>query len=117
MVSKHSKIIHHYYTLSGEGIDIKSVSIISPGIEDVHVLEMAYREKRVLITFDTDFGELVFKRKLKSSGVILLRIHPYSVESILYLLYKAFSRSVLIDFSITFCVVEDGRIRVRYLSS
>lgn len=102
--------------LTKKGFDIQSISILNPGIEDTEVLKLAWREKRVLITFDKDFGELVFKRKLRSRGVILLRIHPYSVDSILYLLYKVFSRSVIIDFSIVFCVVEEQRMRVIYLT-
>lgn len=77
---------------------------------------MARRQNRVLLTFDKDFGELVFKRKIKSSGVILLRIHPYTIDSILYLLYKVFSRSDIIDFSMAFCVVEEQRMRVIYIT-
>ncbi len=102
------------FKLEEKGLDIKSMSFLNPGADDTIVLDIANREKRVLITFDKDFGELIFKRKLRSSGVILLRVHPSSVDTILYLLYKVFSRSVLIDFSIAFCVVEEKRLRVVY---
>ena len=48
---------------------------ITPGINDVLVLARATAEERTLITFDKDFGELVFRQKLKApSGIILIRI-------------------------------------------
>ena len=55
-------------------IDIKSVSLLNPGADDIEVLGMARRQNRILLTFDKDFGELVFKHKIKSSGVLLLGI-------------------------------------------
>ena len=102
--------------IAEKGIDIKSISTLSPGLEDIDVLKLAHREKRILITFDKDFGELIFKRKLRSNGVILLRMHPYSVDSILNVLHKVFSRSVIVDFSAAFCVVEEQRMRVIYFA-
>ena len=38
-------------------------------------LDKARSEQRILVTDDKDFGELVFRRKLPSAGVILLRLH------------------------------------------
>jgi len=42
-------------------IDIASILDISPGLSDREVMDLADREGRVIITFDTDFGRLVFK--------------------------------------------------------
>ena len=39
-------------------------------------LDKARTEQRILVTDDKDFGELVFRRKLPSAGVVLLRITP-----------------------------------------
>ncbi len=98
-------------------IDIKSVSLLSPGAEDIDVLGMARRQNRVLLTFDKDFGELVFKHKIKSSGVLLLRIHPSSIEGILATIHKALSKIAVmgINPSRAFCVVEERRMRVIFL--
>ena len=42
---------------------------------DPSILARAMREDRVLITFDTDFGELTFQERLPAScGVVLFRI-------------------------------------------
>jgi predicted nuclease of predicted toxin-antitoxin system len=42
---------------------------------DPSILAFAVRENRLLITFDTDFGELTFRERLPAScGVVLFRI-------------------------------------------
>ena len=42
---------------------------------DPSILARAVREDRLLITFDTDFGELTFRERLPAScGVVLFRI-------------------------------------------
>jgi predicted nuclease of predicted toxin-antitoxin system len=44
------------------------------GLSDPDVLAIAVREQRILITDDTDFGELVFRRQLAHAGIILYRL-------------------------------------------
>jgi predicted nuclease of predicted toxin-antitoxin system len=41
---------------------------VDPG--DAEILAIAFREQRVLITLDNDFGELALKRKLPHAGII-----------------------------------------------
>ena len=52
-----------------------SIAEVAKGAKDVQVLERALNEKRVLITEDRDFGELVYARAQSSAGVILVRFH------------------------------------------
>ncbi len=49
------------------------------GIADDEILQIAEDEKAVILTYDTDFGELVFRYSLKSRGVILLRLSGLSL--------------------------------------
>ncbi|MDE0298746.1 MAG: DUF5615 family PIN-like protein [Candidatus Poribacteria bacterium] len=66
------------------GHDLMWIHEITPGINDVLVLARATTEKRTLITFDKDFGDLVFRQKFKApAGIILVRISstPTSVVS------------------------------------
>ena len=45
------------------------------GATDNDVLEYAFTEDRILVTFDKDFGELAFRSGLPaSSGIVLFRI-------------------------------------------
>ena len=60
--------------LRGQGHDVISIFEQARGATDLMVLEMAVLEKRVLITNDKDFGEMVFKDGLKHMGVVLLRL-------------------------------------------
>ena len=57
------------------GHDLMWIHEITPGINDVLVLARATTEGCTLITFDKDFGELVFRLGLNApSGIILIRI-------------------------------------------
>jgi predicted nuclease of predicted toxin-antitoxin system len=44
------------------------------GIPDDEVLLVAYNQGRILLTEDKDFGELVYRLKKSSRGIILIRI-------------------------------------------
>lgn len=45
-----------------------------PGATDEHVLALALQLGAVLITADKDFGELVFRQRRASEGVLLARL-------------------------------------------
>jgi predicted nuclease of predicted toxin-antitoxin system len=42
-------------------------------LKDPEILEMAFKEKRILVTCDKDFGDIVFLNKKQHNGIILLR--------------------------------------------
>ena len=54
------------------GHDVVAIAEVARGATDEQVLERALNEKRVLITEDRDFGELVYARGRSSAGVILV---------------------------------------------
>lgn len=59
------------------GYDVAAVAEFAPGATDQYVLGRAREEGRILITFDRDYGELVFVRGLPSPlGLIYLRFSP-----------------------------------------
>jgi predicted nuclease of predicted toxin-antitoxin system len=63
--------------LSEQGHDVTRVARHYPaGLPDREILATAYRERRILVTQDRDFGELVFVHLLPHAGVILLRLGP-----------------------------------------
>ena len=62
--------------LRAAGHDVRWVIETHRRAPDPNLLRLANREGRTLITFDTDFGELVHKDRLSAPhGVILFRIH------------------------------------------
>ena len=50
------------------GHDVVAIAEVVKGATDEQVLERAVNEKRVLITEDRDFGELVYARGRSSAG-------------------------------------------------
>ena len=61
-------------SLRDHGHDVLYIKEEKPGSNDDEVLSIAYNEDRILITEDTDFGELVYRLKKPSKGIILIRI-------------------------------------------
>ncbi len=48
--------------LREKGFDIKAIGVESPSIKDREVMEIAMREDRLILTFDRDYGELIFRQ-------------------------------------------------------
>ena len=65
--------------LRDSGHDVFSISEKNPGISDREVLDIANKENRTIITFDSDYGELVFFDGFPCpNGVLYLRFEPCS---------------------------------------
>jgi len=60
--------------LRADGHDVTHIAELSPGIGDDAVLAMANTEDRLLLTADKDFGELVFRLRRATVGVLLIRL-------------------------------------------
>ena len=59
-----------YTMLTDLGHDVLSAREIDPRATDEALLALANRERRVLVTEDKDFGELVFVRRMKHPCVV-----------------------------------------------
>jgi predicted nuclease of predicted toxin-antitoxin system len=59
--------------LRAAGHDVLAVSEITPRAEDSEVIDLALRGKRILLTEDKDFGQLVYAHGQETLGVIFLR--------------------------------------------
>ena len=114
-----AEVTHWSDDISGEvvnvlrkrGHDIIWVRTEMPGSADRIVLERAQLEKRLLLTFDKDFGELAFRFGLPvESGVVLFRITMSSPAGV-----AAKAAAVLEsrdDWAAHFSVVQDDRVRM-----
>jgi len=87
---------------------------VLPGASDEEVLALAAYERRVLLTFDKDFGELAGNASLPPScGIVLFRVTaPNTAGRARRLVRILVSRG---DWAGHFSVVEPGRIRMRPL--
>lgn len=67
--------------LKNKGFDIVAVGVDFAGVTDRDVIEMAEKEQRTIITFDKDYGTLIFKFGNKpTEGVIYLRLSDFSAD-------------------------------------
>lgn len=102
--------------LRGKGFDVTSIAEDYPSLEDVNILNTAFKENRILIANDKDFGYLIFKLKLKSRGVILLRLGDQSSKAkikSLGIIIKNYGSRLLGNF----IVVSERKVRIRKLSA
>ena len=98
------------------GHDVLWIREAAPGSTDTSVLFLAQAEERVLITFDKDFGELVFHRGLNAShGVVLFRIAQLSAASVARRVAEILASRA--DWRGQYSIVEEGSIRMRLLPS
>ena len=96
-----------------KGFDIKSIGIDHPGITDKEVIDIAQNEKRTIITFDRDYGELIFNKGYKpDGGVIYIRQPVFDPEEPGKLIEKVLTEEEL-SFNKTFTVVDNNGIRQR----
>lgn len=94
------------------GYDFKSVREIEHRMKDSEILKIANDEKRIVITMDKDFGELIFNSGLTHYGVLLLRLDDSNgeekVETIKEIITKYES-----SLSNNFCVYQNSRLRIK----
>lgn len=99
-------------TLKIQGVDIFNINDIECGMSDKDIANFAKKQERIIITFDKDFGELVFKDQLDVKGIILLRFKPKNPHFILEKIKNLFNNTE-IKLQNNFIIVEEDRIRIR----
>jgi predicted nuclease of predicted toxin-antitoxin system len=67
--------------LKSKGFDIASIGTDNPSIKDNAVMGIAIEEERTILTFDRDYGELIFKHNYRpKKGVIYFRLNEYKAD-------------------------------------
>ena len=82
------------------------------GDEDAGWLSLANFEQRIIITSDKDFGDLVFRDRLTSFGIVLLRLDDLPPAEWVVRLQEVLS-VIEANPSGRFIVVTPNRVRVR----
>lgn len=98
--------------LKNNGWDIEHIAKSNMGISDEEVIAYSKQEDRIIITFDSDYGELVYKKSYKPNGVIYLRFKSFRPEFPAELLLELMSNESLI-FESKFTVIDENQIRQR----
>ncbi len=108
-----SRVLHT--TLTGLGHDVLSARDGYASAWDQELLELAYRENRVLVTEDKDFGELVFLRRLPHPCVVRLDGLTATEESVA--MRNLIERHADAMREGAIIVVTGGRVRIRPATS
>lgn len=101
--------------LRESGHDVTSVIEVSPGTKDQEVLAWANVERRILLTFDRDYGELIYRLGLPGpAGVMYFRSTPATPDEPAEWLIRLINLGE-ISLPGMFTVIERDRIRQRPL--
>jgi predicted nuclease of predicted toxin-antitoxin system len=82
-------------------------------LPDLEVFAKASAERRIILTFDLDFGEIVALSASPSVGVILFRLHDTTTPRVIERLRAVLEASQQQLEEGAIVVVEDARHRVR----
>ena len=96
--------------LKSAGYDVLFSRDVLPAADDEKLLEFAEAEKRVLISDDRDFGELILRFNKPAGGVIFLRTLTTDPEKRFEMM-----KNILDKAEGMFIVVREGRIRIKKL--
>ena len=97
--------------LREDDYEVIAVMEASPGITDEEVLAAANELQAILLTEDTDFGELTYRLQIPNHGIILLRMNGEPLAARiqqLYTLFETYKERLAKSFS----VVTIRKIRV-----
>lgn len=98
--------------LRNEGFDVVYILETNRGVDDAFILRLADEDKRVLLTQDKDFGELVFRMQQAHYGVVLIRLegHPPLIKAQIV-------SKIFVDYTDqlkeAFTVIQPNLIRIR----
>jgi len=100
--------------LKAKGWNITHITNLNRGISDEEVMEIAIKERRIIITFDSDYGELVYNKGFEPSGVIYLRCREFLPNYPAILLEEIIIKDKLVIINF-FTVIDANQIRQRKL--
>jgi predicted nuclease of predicted toxin-antitoxin system len=99
--------------LRSKGFDVSSIGTDNPSIQDSAVMNTAINESRTILTFDRDYGELIFKHNYRpEKGVIYLRLEEYEPDEPGRLIEELINHNEF-DFDHSLTVIDKTGIRQR----
>jgi len=101
--------------LRNAGHNVASVIEETPGAKDLDILKRARRENRIVLTFDRDYGELIYRhRSFIPGGIVYFRFDPSTPEEPAKILSKILKEGK-VSLLGKFTVIAIDRIRQRTL--
>lgn len=101
--------------LRQDGHSVEWIAELAPSVSDEDVLQRAVAAAAVLVTEDKDFGELVYRRGLTHSGILLVRLEGLDNATKAEVVSQAV-RDNAMELPGSFAVVSPDSVRVRHPS-
>lgn len=92
---------------------VKYITDIQVGLDDFEILDLANLRNSILITFDRDFGELVFKYNYSHKGVIYLKLENQSSINTIKALTKLLKSPSKIEKNFIVVAEKQGKFKIR----
>jgi predicted nuclease of predicted toxin-antitoxin system len=100
-------------SLRDQGLDVLDIKEEGwYGKEDKDILDIAFREKRFILSHDSDFGTLAINEEKRFFGILYLRLNDLKPENVARVCIKLFGQDLDI-FPGAIVVIEETRIRMR----
>ncbi len=95
--------------------DTKAVRSLDQSMPDQEIIRLAALEKRIVITMDKDFGELVYHSGMDHCGILLLRLEDATGSEKQQVIAKILAQYAD-NMKNNFCVYQNKKFRFRKLS-
>ncbi len=95
--------------------DTKAVRSLDHRMPDQEIIRLAALEKRIVITMDKDFGELVYHSGMEHCGILLLRLEDATGSEKQQVIAKILAKYAN-NMKNNFCVYQNQKFRFRKLS-
>ena len=103
--------ITSFRILFESGFDIKHIAFEMPSVADTDVTDFAISENRIILTFDSDYGTLIFKFGYRPLGVVYFRLQNITADEPAYVVMNLLKEKYQFEHMHT--VVENDKIRQR----
>lgn len=94
--------------------EVKSIQEDNPGISDEEVIEIALRLNLIILTFDSDYGELIFRYSKKNPPAVIFFREKGNAPEFADLSLISLLNNPHIDLLKSFSVVETNNVRQRF---
>lgn len=100
--------------LRKHNFDVKSIQEDYTGISDEEVIKIAVELKLIILTFDSDYGELIFRYSKKDPPAVVFFREKGNDPEFAALSLLSLLENTIIDLSKSFTVVETNNVRQRF---
>lgn len=100
------------FYLRDKGYDVLSVGMDFSGTKDSDIMKIAIDEERIILTFDRDYGELIFRLHYKpTKGVVYMRLSEYNPGEPGMIIDELLQSNIDLNQALT--VIDHGGVRQR----